>query len=189
MNTRVILSGAAAILFAGALSWAQITPQGGIQQRAPQPTTQQPRAKAQAGAVTTLRGCLYQEDSVPGRNPNIAEKAGVQEDFILADAAPSPEQNQTPDRPIAEAGQPNQRPDPPAAGLATGRMYKVTRIDDERLKDLVGKRVDVTGSIKVDDDVRPDEKPANFKNLPNIEATSIRQLAGPECPTTPAPVR
>lgn len=26
-------------------------------------------------------------------------------------------------------------------------------------------------------------------NLPNIEATSIRQLAGPECPTTPTPVR
>jgi hypothetical protein len=189
MDTRVILSGAAAIMFAGALSSAQITPQGGIQQRPPQPTTQQPRAKAQAGTVTTLTGCLYQEDSVPGRTPNFAEKAGVQEDFILADAAPSREQNRLPDRPIAEAGQPDQRPDPPAEGLATGRMYKVTSIDDDRLKDLVGKRVEVTGSIKVDDDVRPGEKPANFKDLPNIDATSIRQLAGPECPTSPAPVR
>jgi hypothetical protein len=189
MNIRVILSGVAATVFAGALSSAQITPQGGIQQRPPQPTTQQPRAETPAGAVTTLSGCLYQEDSVPGRNPNVAEKAGVLEDFILADAAPAREQKRTPDRPIAEAGQPDQRPDPPAAGLATGRMYKVTSIDDERLKALVGKRVEVTGSIKVDDDVRPGEKPANFKNLPNIEATSIRQLAGPECPTTPAPVR
>jgi hypothetical protein len=188
MDTRVILSGAAAIVFAGALSSAQITPQGGIQQRPPQPTTQQPRAKAQAGTVTTLTGCLYQEDSVPGRTPNIAEKVGVQEDFILADATPSREQNRTPDRPVAEAGQPAQ-PDTPVAGLATGRMYKVTGIDDDRLKDLVGKRVDVTGSIKIDDDVRAGEKPPNFKDLPNIDATSIRQLAGPECPTSPAPVR
>jgi len=189
MKIRVILSGAAAILCVGALSSAQITPQGGVQQRPPQPTTQQPRPEATAGPVTALTGCLYQEDSVLGRTPNIAEKAGVLEDFILADATPGREENRTLDRPIAEADRPDQRPSPPAAGLATGRMYKVTRIDDERLKALVGKRVEVTGSIKVDEDVRPGDKPANFENLPNIEATSIRELAGPACPASPAPIR
>ena len=71
--------------------------------------------------------------------------------------------------------------------MATGRMYKVTKIDDERLKALVGKRVDVTGTIKPDDDVRPGQKPANFENLPNIEGTSIHEASGgAPCPTTPA---
>ena len=188
MKTRLILLGAAAILCAGALSSAQIAPQGGVQQRPPQPKAQQPRATPNAGPVMTLAGCLYREESVPGRSPNVAEKAGVGKDFILADATPN-----TPDRPIADAGPPDaQRPTPsgpqqPAgavAGLATGRMYKVTKIDDDRLKELVGKRVEITGTIKPDDDVRPGEE-ARVENLPNIEGTSIREVSGAACPARP----
>ena len=176
MKTLLIPSGVAAFLCAAALSSAQIAPQGAAQQRPPQPTTQQPRAQVSGGPVTTLAGCLYREDSIPGRSPNVAEKAGVGEDYILADAAPA----RTPDRPTADAG----KPPAPTAGLATGRMYKVTKLEDQRLKDLVGKRVEVTGTIKPDDDVRPGERPANFENLPNIEATSIREVAG-ACPARP----
>jgi hypothetical protein len=164
MNTRLILSGAAALLCVGALSSAQITPQGGIQQRPPQPTTQQPRPEASEGPVTTFTGCLYREDSVPGRSPNVAEKAGVGEDYILADATTAPA----------------------AKELATGRMYKVTKIDDERLQALIGKRVEATGTIKPDSDVRPGERPANFENLPNIEGASIREASGAPCPASPA---
>jgi hypothetical protein len=164
MNKRLILSGAAALLCVGALSSAQITPQGGIQQRPPQPTTQQPRPEASDGPITTLTGCLYREDSVPGRSPNVAEKAGVGEDYILADATTAPA----------------------AGALVTGRMYKVTKIDDERLKALIGKRVEATGTIKPDRDVRPGEKPANFENLPNIEGASIREASGTPCPASPA---
>ena len=197
MKTRLILSGAAAVLCASALSSAQIAPQGGVQQRPPQPKAQQPRATPNAGPLMTLAGCLYREQSIPGRSPNVAEKAGVGEDFILADATPS----RTADRPIADAGQPDAqragqseqaRPAPPdpqqpgtAAGLATGRMYKVTKIDDHRLKELVGKRVEITGTIKPDDDVRPGEE-TRFENLPNIEGTSIREVAGAACPARPA---
>ena len=180
MNTRLILSGTAAFLCAGIIGSAQITPQTG---RPPQPTTQQPRPTASAGPTMTLTGCLYREDSIPGRIPNVAEKAGVLEDYILADAT-TRDSNRPLDRPIAEAGQP---PAGATAGLATGRMYKVTKLDDERLKTLVGKRVEITGTIKPDADVRPGEKPAGFENLPNIEGTSIHESAGgASCPTTPA---
>ena len=174
MKTRLILSEAAALLCAATLGWAQIAPQGGIQQRPPQPKSQQPRAQATEGAAMTLAGCLYHEESIPGRSPNVAEKAGVGEDYILADAAPAREQNRTP-------GQ------PPAAvqGLATGRMYKVTKMDDKRLNDLVGKRVEVTGSIKPDNDAPPGERPANLQNLPNLEGTSIHEVAGATCPARP----
>ena len=68
-------------------------------------------------------------------------------------------------------------------------MYKVTKIDDARLKALVGKRVAVTGTIKMDKDVRPGERPANFQNLPNIEGTAIREVTGTACPASPAPNR
>jgi len=179
MKTRLILSGIAAFLCAAAVGTAQIAPQGGIQQRPPHPTTQQPRAQA---TETILTGCLYHEESIPGRSPNVAEKAGVGEDYILADATPASDQNRIPDRPTADTGKP---PAASTAGLATGRMYKVTKIDDKRLKDLVGKRVEVTGTIKPDD-ARPGERPANFENFPNIEGTSIREVAGGGCPAPPA---
>ena len=172
MTTRLILSGAAAILCASALSSAQIAPQGGVQQRPPQPKAQQPRATPSVGPVLTLAGCLYREESIPGRSPNVAEKAGVGEDFILADATPS--------RASSDPQQPGT-----AAGLATGRMYKVTKIDDDRLKALVGKRVEITGTNKPDDDVRPGEE-ARFEHLPNIEGTSIHEVAGAACPARPA---
>ncbi len=179
MNTRLILSGTAAFLCAGIIGSAQITPQAG---RPPQPTTQQPRPTASAGPTTTFTGCLYREESIQGRTPTVAEKAGVLEDYILADAT-TRDSSRLPDRPIAEGGLP---PAGAIAGLATGRMYKVTKLDDERLKALVGRRVEITGTIKPDDDVRPGEKPANFENLPNIEGASIRESDGAQCPATPA---
>jgi hypothetical protein len=200
MNTRLILSGAAAFLCAGVLSSAQIAPQGGTQ-RAPQPTPSQPRTTASDERPSTFAGCLYREDAIPGRSPNVAEKAGVLEDYILADATIAP--SSAPDRQVAEGeparpgqtdparpGQPEPRAGQPtagaAAGLATGRMYKVTKIPDDRLKTLIGKRVEVTGTVKPDGDVQPGEKPVNFENLPNIEATAIREASGATCPSRPA---
>jgi hypothetical protein len=178
MKTREIVLGAAAILCVGTLSSAQIAPQG---HGAPQPRTQQPRADPTKGPVTTLAGCLYREDSIPGRSPNVAEKAGVLEDYILADADPARERRGLSDPPIADKEQP---PDAPAAGLASGRMYKVTKIEDQRLKPLLGKRVEITGTIKPDDDAKPADRATNT-NLPNIEGTSIRELIGTSCPASP----
>jgi hypothetical protein len=63
-------------------------------------------------------------------------------------------------------------------------MYKVTKLEDGRLKELVGKRVEVTGTIKPETDVKPADR-STSANLPNIEGTSIRELAGATCPATP----
>jgi hypothetical protein len=167
MQTRVILSGIAACVCAATIGSAQIAPQGGIQGRPPQPKTQQPRAQPTESPAIAFGGCLYHEDAIPGRSPNIAEKAGVGADYILADATPT------------------SKPAAPTAGLATGRMYKVTKIDGKQLSDLAGKRVEVTGTIKPDDDARSGEPGESFKNLPNIEGTSIHEVAGAECPARP----
>ena len=121
----------------------------------------------------TLVGCLYREDSIPGRSPNLAEKAGINRDYILADAAVPPSATATP----GQAG--------PTAGLTSGRMFKVMKIGEDQLKTLVGKRVEVMGSIKPDNDARPEDR-ANNQNLPNLDATSIREVAGAMCPSTPS---
>ena len=97
---------------------------------APSPTTPARPTTSVVGAQTvtniTLVGCLYQEKSVPGRTPNAAEKAGVLEDYILADASMPADATRN-------------------TTLATGNMYKVENIADEKLRALVGKRVEVAG--------------------------------------------
>jgi hypothetical protein len=74
-------------------------------------------------------------------------------------------------------------------------MYKVESIPDERLKGLVGKRVEVTGKIDPEGfpatnrpgAATPDKGPGPDQiNLPEFEAASIREIPG-TCPATPAP--
>jgi len=145
---------------------------------------QTPGSTTTAPPGTTLVGCLYREDQVPGRQPNAAERAGILEDYILADAMVP---NATSARPGATPG---------ATGtsgnttVTSGSMYKIENIDDDRLKALVGKRVEVVGRIDpergtgggptADRGLGPDRV-----NLPEFEATSIRETAG-TCAATPA---
>jgi hypothetical protein len=178
-----ICASAVAVGFAGA----------GLAAQAPQAQqpTQQPSAPATAAASqqpTTLTGCVYREQDVPGRAPNVAERAGVLEDYILAEVTPTPEQG-TP------AGTPG------AAGTSgtakAGVMYKLELIADEKLRAVVGKRVEVTGRI----DAEAGDKPAtpatpppsqtdraigrDRVDLPEFEVTSIREVTG-TCPAKPS---
>jgi hypothetical protein len=153
---------------------------------APVPDAEQ---AADATATTTLTGCVYRERDIPGREPNIAERAGILEDYILADATTS-------------GTQPTATGTSGIVGAATGpmhKMFKLENIDDERLQALVGKRVEVTGRIdaeaadtaaqpagttgtvpKADESLGPDTI-----ELPEFEVTAIREVAG-TCPATPA---
>ena len=150
------------------------------------PATQPPPAQTPASSAqktTTLTGCLYREDQVPGRKPNVAERAGVLEDYILADASASSAQGSTSGAPPQATGTSGTR----------GRMFKVEGPSGEKLKALVGKRVEVTGRIDPErgpagptTTPQPDRGPGpDDINLPEIEAASIREVAG-TCPATPA---
>jgi hypothetical protein len=49
-----------------------------------QPTT--PATTASAAGSVTVEGCLKREADVPGGKPNVSERAGIGEDFLLTSA-------------------------------------------------------------------------------------------------------
>ena len=110
---------------------------------------------AQTVANLTLVGCLYPEKSVAGRTPNVAEKAGAREDYILADASLPADLDKN-------------------ATLTTGNMYEIDDIAEEKLRPLVGKRVQLTGRLDSDES----------GPVPEFDASTIKEVAG-TCPATP----
>jgi hypothetical protein len=173
--TRMTI-GTLALFATAAVSAAQAT------QAPASPSTQAPAATTVATTTATLVGCLYRESQVPGRTPTVAERAGVLEDYILADASmPAATRPGTPAGAVDTSG----------TAPSTGNMYKVENIPDERLKALVGKRVEVSGRIDPEDaglggGATRDRGPGpDDVNLPEFEAASIREVSG-TCPAVPA---
>jgi hypothetical protein len=149
----------------------------------PQPRPQSPSAASTQQASATIVGCVYQEKDVPGRSPNLAEKAGVLEDYILAEIRPSAS-TATPGA-AATSGTPQ-----------FGTMYKLEHADDSKLKAVVGKRVEVTGRVdreSGDSRARPAETPAPSQadkvmgrdavDLAEFEVASIKEVPG-ACPAS-----
>lgn len=137
---RHLFGSAIAVVLAATVGWAR-TP------------SQNPPAAAGTAAerqgLVTVEGCLWFEADVPGRRPNVAERAAgavgvdVLEDYILTDtkivkgsappsAAAAPQQ----DRPTGTAG---------TAGLAIETMYEIEGLDEDVLKQHTGRRVQVDG--------------------------------------------
>jgi hypothetical protein len=129
----------------------------------------------------TLTGCVYREKDVPGRAPNVAERAGVLEDYILADVRPASGSGT-----VGTTGTP---------GKEHG-MFKLELIADEKLQAVVGKRVEVTG--RIDAEAGDSKSPATAApssqtdkvigrdkvDLAEFEVTSMREVAG-TCPASP----
>ena len=193
--TKRMTIGTLTLFATAALSAAQAaqapSPQPSTPPRQSQPSTQEPSdrstpqspptATTTAQTTATLVGCLYRESQVPGRTPNVVERAGVLEDYILADATMPPAT-----RPGTSPGAVGTS----GAVPSTGNMYKVESIPDERLKALVGKRVEVSGRIDPEDGLggasTRDRGPGPDQvNLPEFEASSIREVSG-TCPAVPA---
>lgn len=136
------------------------------------PTQTQPQSTEQKATVT-LEGCLVQEKDVPGRQPNPAEKAGVMEDFILTSAkyikAPAGAPSATPERPTG------------TSGIGALPMFEVRGIDNSKLAEHVGKRVQIEGTINPAD-LREAEaakaKGEPSKDLPEVQASAVRQVPG-----------
>ena len=185
---RYLVSMTCALACAAATVGAQqpATPRSVPQPGAPPAPAQTVPAAAGERGNTTLVGCLYTEGQIPGRKPNVAERAGVLEDYILVDAGAAP----------AAPSDSTAAPRPTGTSGSAAAMYKVENIPDERLKTLVGKRVEVVGKIDAERGPagQPTAAPTTDRglgpdaiNLPEIEAATIREVAGMCAPTPAAP--
>ena len=97
-----------------------------------------------------------------------AERAGVLEDYILTSAkvikgsAPS-------------AAAPQARPGEPVGTSGAASMFDVKGMDDARLKEFVGKRVQIDGTFA---DVEKSPSAGRTEDLIDLRATAIRPAAG-----------
>jgi hypothetical protein len=157
------LSFAISCLTAGAL----------LAQPPPPPTPQTPqtpstRADDDRDRMVTATGCLKQEKDVPGARPNVAERAGLGEDFILTQA-----------KLIKGAMAPST-----GAGRTTkGAMYRISGLDDEKLRSLSNQQVEVQGRLRDRTAITGTPKPTTPgpdtapDEVQEIRATSIKMIA------------
>jgi hypothetical protein len=177
---KYVIATAAVVACSGLVGVAQspsaTAPAAPAQQTQPQATP--------APASVTLTGCVYREKDVPGRAPNVAERAGVLEDYILAEVKPPSASGA-----VGTAGTVG------TSGSAAHSMYKLELIADEKLQAAVGKRVEVTGRIDAEaGDSKSAAPPAASKtdkaigrdkvDLAEFEVSSMREIEG-TCPATP----
>jgi hypothetical protein len=142
------------------------------------PTTQEPARTQDQARTVTVEGCLVREADVPGRSPNVAERAGITEDYILT--ATKMVKGSAPAAGTAET-RPGETP-AGTTGAAQGAMYEVEGIDEEQLKQHVGRRVQIDGTFENVDRARATpERGTPADDLVEIRGTTIRQVAG-ECP-------
>lgn len=170
MVRNYILAGGFAVICGAAVASAQsTTPQ--------QPPQAQPPAAMDHSASTTIEGCVYREQDIPGRAPNVAERAGIMEDYILVASTGSSATGA-----VGTSG---------TATAAAAKMFKLEHVDDEKLKAMVGKRVRVVGKADVkhsDMTKAPAATPQADRsmgpdkiNLPEFEVSSISETTG-TCP-------
>jgi hypothetical protein len=112
---------------------------------------------------------LKQEKDVPGARPNVAERAGVGEDFILTQAKLTKQGETAP--PAARAGK-----------TAKGAMYKISGLDDEKLRAMSNQQVEVQGRLR-EKTLMGATKPTTPgpttppDEVQEIRATSIKMIA------------
>ena len=191
VNKYIVTGALAALAGSGALISAQAPTQ------APgAPAPQAPKATvSEKTATTTLVGCVYREKDVPGRAPNVAERAGILEDYIFAEMPSSPIAGRAPDSTASNA--PGAPPTAVGTSGTASAMYKLEFVDGDKLKAMVGKRVEIMGRIDVDSGDQAVPSPGTKSSttdkvigrdkvdLSEFEVASIKEVAG-ACPTTPA---
>ena len=145
--------------------------------QSPQSQPQAPPAAAQVqesaqddAKSVTVEGCLMREADVPGAKPNVAERAGIAEDFVLTSSkmikgsAPTVATAPPPDTPVGTSG-------------TSAGTFHVKGLPGDELKQHAGKRVEIEGTFKKVDRAAD---PAPKSDLVEIRATAIRPTSG-EC--------
>lgn len=141
------------------------------------PATRTPTTQDQARMVT-VEGCLMREADVAGRKPNITERAGIAEDYILTSTRMI--KGSAPATGTAQA-RPGETPIG-TSGTRGAMMYEVKGIDDDQLKQHVAHRVQIDGTFEnVDRSTATPESRTPADDLVEIRGTVIRQVSG-QCP-------
>jgi hypothetical protein len=129
---------------------------------------QSDRSRSSSGTPATVEGCLHREADVPGRKPNIAERAGIGEDYVLTDSR------------IVKGSSPNGAPDGGRSAI-----YDVQGLSVDRLKSNVNRRVQIDGTFEHEDRAQKGpEVNGTGNDLVELKGTSIRTVSG-ECTTGP----
>lgn len=139
------------------------------------PAQTQPRTQEQ-GQMATVEGCLMREADVPGRKPNVAERAGIAEDYILTSA------KVVKGTPPTGTTQPRPGETPTGTTGAQQAMFEVEGIGEDQLKQHVGQRVQIEGTFENVDRARATPEPGTpADDLVEIRGTTIRKVSG-SCP-------
>jgi hypothetical protein len=140
------------------------------------PATRTPATQDKADRATasvTVEGCLLREADVPGRTPNVAERAGIGEDFILTQTkmikGTAPSRTASTTKPGEAVGTSGTKP--------ASMMFEVEGISGDDLKKHAGHRVQIDGMFGDLDAANA----AGSDDLVDIRGVAIRQVAG-ECP-------
>jgi hypothetical protein len=197
------MSGAAAMMaFSIAGVQAQSTGSQTPPTQTPQTQSQTPRQNM-GGQTATLRGCVYNEKDIPGRSPNVAERAGVMEDYILVpQAGASASTGAATSGTAGTAGTATSGTAGTSGAMAYSKhkAFKLEHAADEKLSAMVGKMVEVTGKIDAESGdsaratgaatstagstARSAGMGGDTLELPEFEVTTIKEITG-TCPTTP----
>jgi hypothetical protein len=136
MRARFTLATCIAVACATTLGLAQATPAG----------QQRQTGQRENERTVTVVGCLQEEKDVHGQQSNVAERAGVGDDFILTQTSMK---SGTDGSAAAGSTVTGGSSASGSAGMAGSQaMYKVKGLDDEKLRPLINKRVEVMGKIK-----------------------------------------
>lgn len=172
MRTRFMMM--AALVSASALTANAQTPQTRPQPPQRPAETARPTDDAQRTGQTpqviTVTGCLKAEKDVPGRRPNVAERAGVTEDYVLTSVK------------MAQSSA--------TSGIGLATMYEIEGIAEAELQKHLNHQVEITGSLSTGNamgnrgaSAAPGSQASANADLPQLTATSVKMLAA----TCPAP--
>jgi hypothetical protein len=124
--------------------------------------TQQPTVPT----FVVVDGCVAAENEIPGRTPNVAERAGVGEDYILTNAV------------MVKGKPPVELPDDTGGAVSNALrpMYELGGLTGDQLKPHLGHRVRIEGTF-TNTNRDPHSGPLN-DDLVELTGTSIRQVPG-----------
>lgn len=156
------------------------------------PTTQTPAPQEKTAAAQTFTGCLMSEPDYR-RAHNLGEGtvggAGLGDEFVLVDVKVSPAKE-----PAATASSTEQAVEQALAKIGTagkcadqGTAYRLTGPNEDQLKGLVGRNLEIQGRFKDPTDPRTGEKmPNEVEILSFREAPAAVAVAQPAAAPTPA---